>query len=762
MSAASAGTRSARRPGVLRWWGPVVAAMLLVLGVRALGFEQVFVDDLVVFPPADPQYHVRRAFQVFERFPRVMLFDPYINHPGGAPIPWPPLFDWSIGAVARLLARDARGFEVVAAWASPLCALLACVPIALVARRTSGEPGPRVAVTAVAIFAFVPLLASYGRVGYADHHAAVSMIGAWLLLCCVALVDPGLTRAQAWRWGAALVGARLALLLTWHGSLLYLGLAESGLALCFAATARRRAAIAQAAGAAATALLLLPVLAWMPTPLGGDYSAIALSRLHALAMAGVAFVLAGALALARSDRAATPVARLAALAGCSVVFVGLLALLPGVRAGIVPAIEFLGMSDGVGDMTGEQLPIFDLGGRAAKKPFALIWGWLAPLIPAASLAAWLAGRRQPQGSAGRAGAFMLAFWAAVFGALAITQRRYGNDFGPSAAVGFALAFVATGDAIAARLPGGRGRALLGAAITAGLVVTTAWPALARIHGPRARVAWRAWQGDPQVTASSRSGVAVTLTRFLLEVRALTPETSGYLDDDGVPEYGVLAHPNLGHAVQYVARRATATDPFWAYIGRENWDLTQALFSTGDEVEALALAGELRGRYLISMPQMPPGSVVQRLHDRNGTATDASPALSHFRLVAEAPAGAPALGEIFGPASARRGPPYKLFEVVPGAEVVMRCAPGSLARVSGVIGARGGPGSQWEATAQADAQGLARLRVPHATRTSPGGDAREVAAVRGRLNASCDGWTRALDVPLDAVRSGETIEVAGLR
>ena len=58
-------------------------------------------------------------------------------------------------------------------------------------------------------------------------------------------------------------------------------------------------------------------------------------------------------------------------------------------------------------------------------------------MPAAAIGAVLAGRRNPAASAARAGAWMLALWAAVFGGLAIVQRRYGNDFGPSAAVGFA-------------------------------------------------------------------------------------------------------------------------------------------------------------------------------------------------------------------------------------------------------------------------------------------------------------------------------------
>ena len=743
----------------VRWWGPVLVATLLVLFVRALGFEQVFVDDQVIFPPADPQYHVRRALQVFESFPRVMLFDPYINHPGGAPIPWPPLFDWTMGAVARLVAGDVHGFEVVVAWASPVCAVLACVPIALVARRVSSEAGPRVAVAAIAIFAFVPLLANYGRVGYADHHAAVSMIGAWLLLCCVALVDPGLTRSEARRWVAIHVIVRLALLLTWHGSLLYLGLAEGSLAVFFVVTGRRRLALAQASGAALTALFLLPVLAWMPTPLGGEYSAIALSRLHAIAMGGVAFSLAGGLLGTRRPENDNMGRRLAALAGFSLVFVVLVWIAPGPRAGLQPAIDFLTMSDGVGHVTGEQLPIFDFAGRTARKPFALIWGWLAPLIPLAALAALHAGWRAQARSAERAGAFMLAIWAAVFGAMAIMQRRYGNDFGPSAALGFALGFVAVGEMLTRGIARRRSAMLASGVVVAVLVVLTAWPAISRIHWPRAVVSWRALQGDPAVLEPPRHGIAVTLTRFLLEVRALTPETSGYFDDDGEPEYAMLAHPNLGHAVQQVARRATATDPFWAYIGPENWALTQALFETRDEDAAWDLARRLRGRYLITMPQMPRGSVVQRLHDDDGVARGEVPALEHFRLLAEAPAGAPALGEIFGESSRRRGAPYKLYEVVPGAEVVVQCQPGSLVNASVRVRSRGRRDFEWSATAVSAEDGWARLRVPYAmgrpaSRLQGGG----AAFTRGPLRVGCDGWTRAVKLSLEAVQQGASIEV----
>ncbi len=744
-------TRSKR----VLWLLPVLAAAGLVLLLRAIGFEYVFIDGDVVFPPADPQYHLRRGVQVFERFPDVLLFDTYINHPGGASIPWPPLYDVVMGAVPKLSGAGEHGFEVFAAWLSPLCALLACVPIALVARRVSGESGPRVPALAIAIFATVPLLVNYGRVGMADHHAAVSMVGAWMLLCCVAQVDPDLTRRGALRWMAAHVVVRLAMLLTWHGSLLYLGLAEGSLALFFVVTGRRSLARHQAIGAAVTAAALVPILAVMPTPLGGAWSAIALSRLHALAMVAVAVVLAVGVVATRRASLDTIPARLGVLAAAALVFVVAVLMLPGPREGLGLAFEFLTMSDDVGHLTGEQLPIFDLGGRSAMKPFALIWSWWAPLIPLAPVGVALAARRSPAGSPARAGAWMLFVWSAVFGALAIVQRRYGNDFGPSAGVAFALGFTWLGDVLAARVASGRARHRVSTALATLLVVVTAWPALARVHGPRAQGSLAAWRGDPVVIARTHWGIAVTLARFLREVRLHTPETSGFHDDDARPEYGVIAHPNLGHAIQYEARRPTATDPFWAYIGRENWALTARFIATRNEAEALALAKRLEGRYVVTMPQLPPGSVMQRLHDRDGTAAGAAPALSHFRLILEAPAGAPALGDVFDETARRPGPPYKLFEIVPGAELVFECLPDARAHARAVvrIGTRE---LVWQTSALADAEGRVRMRVPYPA--GVGVMATKAGAFAPKaLGLRCGDRRWRVAVPEKAVREGLVVE-----
>ena len=54
-------------------WLPLLVLIALVLAVRMLGFEFVWLDGETIFPPADAQYHVRRALYTFENFPSALL-----------------------------------------------------------------------------------------------------------------------------------------------------------------------------------------------------------------------------------------------------------------------------------------------------------------------------------------------------------------------------------------------------------------------------------------------------------------------------------------------------------------------------------------------------------------------------------------------------------------------------------------------------------------------------------------------------------------
>ncbi len=753
----------------------IAMALAVVIGVallaRALGFEWVFVGADVYFAPADAQYHLRRAFYGYENFPRVLLFDPYINFPGGASVPWPPLYDQLIALVSRGLFLDRAGFERVAAWSGPILGALTVIPIHGIARQLAPAG---VGVLAGLIFALLPASIGYSRVGNADHHSAVALIGACLLYCVVRLVRPGLGE---WRWHGLVVGlavGRLALLLTWHGSLLYLFAAEAILLGAGVFADDRRVLRAQSISAAGVLALLIPIRLSLPMPLGGPYSSIALSWLHVIAMLAVLAV-SGGLALLRARGVGETVQQRALVAAA--LALGLLALLfslPGPRGGLLPAIRFLTMSDGGGHVTGEQRPLFAIfGERGGLQPPELEWGWLAYAIPLTPLFALLhfralgrgelpfgrapSGESPPDSAADtRASALALVFWGGFFGTLAMAQQRYGNDFAPCASVLFALGAAQLSTRLFAGGRGERGPWLRQNVVAVVLVLVLMIPALHRVHWPRARSSWASLAGTGWPGGAARLTVAATLTRFARNVRATTPETRGYLDSSLTPEYGIIAHPTLGHAIQYEARRATATDPFWAYIGQENWDRTMRFLAARDEASALAAARELMARYVITMPGDPEDTVVGRLHDRDGSQSGNRGALEHFRLITEAPQRGKPISEIFR-VGMRGVVPYKLFEIVPGARLRLLTDRGAYVSASLRLQTNQDRRFVYRATATADDEGVAHLVLPYPTDDSPmepSLTSRAMGAYRIRVGE----LEQAFQVSEEAVTKGRTLEL----
>lgn len=727
-------------------WPGLALALALALGLRALGWEWVLVDaDTVVWAPGDAQYHFRRALYGWMRFPDVLFFDPYINYPGGAAISWPPLFDFGVSTFGRLLAGDLHAFQRLAAWTPPVVGALALLPVHALGRRIGG---PGLGVGAAALLALLPMSINYSRVGQLDHHCAVAAIGAFLLWTVARLADgdrasPGLA--------AALAAGRVAMLLTWHGSLLYLALVEGVLWLTAAVTGRRELYRLQATSALASLAVVAPLVWLFPEPLGGPWSAIALSRLHVLAVSAVVLVSAGLWGMEGRAGARSPVGRLAWTAGLGLAVLALLLVLPATQAGLDPALRFLTMRDGVGYRTGEQLPLFSLFGRATGRPVWSVWGgfgYLLPLLPFA--VAWAAPREH------RGAALVVAAWCAWFGGLALVQRRYGNDLGPAAAVGFALVLAAG----ARRLPGLKRSPRWRATAMAGVAVLLLSPVAVGQWLPRLASGWAALDRDPAAGDPALRTPAGSLTRFLEQVRAVTPETSGYFDPKQEPEYGVVAHANFGHAIQNVARRPTPTDPFWAFIGAENWHAAFGLLASDSEEEALAFARRLRARYVMSFSSADPATVEGWLHFADGLAVDRWPAARHFRLVSEGPDGGAHFADSFqvqgrGRPAGGKLAPYKLFEVVDGARIEISTVPGSEVTASLRLRTPSGRGLFYEARAVAAPDGGASLRVPYPTRNE-----RPATGVRalGPYRLRADGRSFAVAVSERQVRSGAVVPV----
>ena len=684
-----------------RWaaFGVVVAAFV----ARALPLGTVFHQGQVVFAPADAMYHVRRSFYTFENWPQVLLTDHYVNFPGGAPVPWSPLPDFLAGSLAALLVDGEAGFATVLAWWPVVIGAIGAIPVYFIAREiaTTG-----VAIGAGALYAFLPVSVMYARVGNPDHHVSAAAVGACLLLLCVKLASPGQTSSSLMRFTGGLALGRVAMLLTWHGSLLYLALLEVSLLGIALLAGRREVQAVQALSALGTLLLVAPLLATFPTPLMGVYSSIALSRLHLIAVAGAGTVAAvGWWYDARAVRPTRLAARVAVTGVAALLFAVAVLSLPGPRDGIEPAFRFLTMTDAAGAKTLEQFALFAPFGRSDPDTALNTWGLYAYGIPFAPvfLILWARLRRSPP-------TLVVAAWAAFFGALALSQLRYGNEAAASVCVGFAVG----GAQLRTLLD--RGLRLgpvpsLAAVLVLGVVLYL--PPIRNLYLPWAARAWVALEASPGTAVPPLATPGWALHQFLVGVRAVTPETSGYVSPAVEPEYGVVAQASLGHALQWVARRATPTDPFWEYIGPANWKKAFALLDARDERRAVGLAEALRARYVVASAGSAPGTLLDRLYQDDGL----RPALQRFRLVTEASSGgraleaSPALGARPGHAGLRA--PYKLFEVVQGAQLEVSAPPSSRVEVSVPVRAPTGRSFVYRLALRTPETGVAAFRVPYA-------------------------------------------------
>ncbi len=729
-----------RRPGLIAT--ALLALCVVALAARAIGYERVFLDDgSVVFAIGDAFYHARRALFSFLHFPQILFFDPCINHPDGSVVPHPPLLDWAVAGLARATGSSRAHFEVFAAWSPACLGAASLVPVCVLGWTLRGAG---VGLGAAAIYALLPITITYSRVGNVDHHAAQGLLGATLLALYALALDPRTRGRRLALVFAGLCLARAALLLVWTGSLLYLAPGEIAIVLGSAALRRRDLLGAQAWSCLATAALVAPAILLAPVPNGGPWSATELSRLHLAALAAAAAVAGGALGLETlrpSGSATTAVARALGFA----LAVGLaLLLVPGLRDGIRPAFSFLAKTDRYTSRVVEQLPLFYEQGRHSLAAGERRMGWFVYLVPFVPLA-FVAGANQ----AGRGPrALFLVAWSVLFGALALQQFRYANDYAPAGCVGFALLLARGGDWLRSR--GASVRAAHGAALLAGVVLWS--PSVPRHFVPSAQpMAWH-WRGQLAGVDRALLSIEGTQVRFAQQLAELTP---GLACDASArpPAQGILAHPAIGHVLHHVAERATPADPFGPYIGKQNYLAVLRFFESESEAEALAIAERLRTPFVLSAEEggEQPGRIVQRLHREDGSARGALAHLERFRLITEGPKGGLPMSVAFEE-GLRGTAPYKLWAVVPGALLEGPAAPGEEVWARLALESPTGRRFVFHARATGDAEGVARLRVPYPTQSSQ--PTRALGPYRVR---SVSGTWR-VRVPEQAVLAGEVIRV----
>lgn len=698
-----------------------IAFAVLGLGVRALPFVTLRDGERLRYFGNDAYYHARRALYTSLHFPDVLRVDPYLNFPhGGEPI-WPPLFDAAAGALLR--AVGAAGRPELAdrwlVWIPPLLGMATVVLVWALGRRHLGVAAGRIAAFALA---WLPAHVAYTRVGYLDHHAAVALVGAGMLLGAAELArEAGRPRARP-RVEDALalaLGAGMALaLLLWPGMLLEVALVEATLAGVWIAAARSRPARGGALRFAAAHALAFAVVA--PFALGrewrvwGEASPVVLSRFQPVVLAAGAALWAGVAASGPRARG-TRGRRLAWLAGASgVAAVLALAALGAAGEGFGQALRWLARGERFQAAVSESRPLLFAGGHFAP---GFAWEQLTGAVFALPLLAAWAGWR-PGSARSPAALAVVAGWAAVLGAITLIQTR----FFASLAAPWCLLLGWAGVELARALRRRGASPVAAASAVLALGLGLAAPALAS-HGPAFRAAWRASHGlapglDPH---EARHRLLVALAEW---IRDHTPETSGWLSAEARPEYAVLSRWTDGHVLEYVARRPTVVTNFGDDLGEENFALAEAYYAS-PEPRASAILDRLGARYVVlenrsATLEVPPDSMFARLYFFDGEAGDSSvtksdgrarpvavevPAVGRHRLVYETPP---------KPWAGTGRPAFKLYEHVAGARLAGRAAPGAPVEVRLPVETPAGRRFVFSARARAGDDGRFALRLPYAT------------------------------------------------
>lgn len=719
----------------------VAGAMLTALGVRSLLVASVFPSDgSVLLGLHDSAYHARRALYSFVNFPAILYFDSYIAYPDGARVPWAPLYDWTLGGVARLFGRSTLTFESVVAWASAFFATVTVLPVYALGRSLLG---PRVGLAAAWIFAVLPASSLLSGVGFIDHHAAVAFFATcWLWSSIVETRDERGRRVLRAALHAAIVAG---LTLVWSGSLLYIGLGEGARLLVGGILwSHRDRLLAQSAGALLAAALVAPWVLLAPEPLGGPYSSIALSWLHVLALIAIG-LLAAAMAGLEALRPEPRPGRRALRAVAITVAISLpLLAIPGLRDALVTGTGFVSGQNLWAPYNPEQQPLFSSTPESLKRSPTARFGWFAFLVPLLPLLV-ASGLRQRQR---RESTLLLLIWTSVLTVLALQQVRFAHDLAALASLVFAGTLAALRGQIARVLPT---RAASLAVFV--LTVVLLWPAFSGVHLPRARAAVREFQ-----TGIDREGRKLSPqeseTRFARSVRQATPETSGYLDDRLKPEYGLLVPPSLGHSFLYSARRAVPANNFGSYLDRGKLMDAERFYYHVDAVEAIEALERLGLRFVVTAAAAftPPIPYAQRLHRGDGYRGGDPVCGPCFRLVTEGPERGTPSPLMFARRPRRSFIPYKLFERVAGARIEIAARPGTEVHIELNLQTPLRRNFMFELSAQAGADGWARLRVPYATDVAP------PVHARGRYRIRVGDAVQYLEVSEQAVRSGAALSL----
>ena len=545
----------------------LVGGFLLRLGT----WPQVFAGGRVWLDGPDSYYHLRRAWLTLQNWPHAPQTDMLIGVPDGGPISWPPLFDLVLATAALpWKGASAATLEQLGAFLPPFLGMLEILLLYVLVRRLFD---PAAAGWAALVAAVLPGVSRYSLLGALDHDPLVESMALIALFSLAA----AMSRAKA-RWTDVfwLTLGVAALVLTWAGSILHLGLlcCVVGIVDLSALRSRRESSLAVTLGAGS----LMAVVATLPFIVQSIWSErmtatfIGVSWLHTTVLLAVA---AGGLAMAAWARPTR--LRLVLL---SAVAVSLLALVgiawPAFREGLT----FFGRGEPFLQGVMESRPLLSLFGSFDLRTPIVRLSFLPLLIPI--LLPWTLRRTGMD----RRWVFLWV-WLIYFLGIALVQSRYAH----AAALPVA--------ALAGALISGGGRAFAGklgrmaAALALALVLVPSIPAYVAVPGLEP---FRFFGRVPKVLS----------TGFFEACGFLRDEvgpSESWFDHTKPSSSSVLAPWSAGHWLIWLARQGTVTTPLGPQ-GQDAFADGIRFYLESEEDSVRQLLGRHRVRYFVATAQIP--------------------------------------------------------------------------------------------------------------------------------------------------------------
>lgn len=286
---------------------------------------------------------------------------------------------------------------------------------------------------------------------------------------------------------------------------------------------------------------------------------------------------------------------------------------------------------------------------------------------------------------------------------------------------------------------------------------------------------------------SRFDAVYAAERSLLQWLEQAPDAPPLGPQDPLSSAPVLAAWDFGHALEWVARRPSIASNFGSYIGIASFQAPARFFLTSSAEEAEGILRQREASWVLVTSRFPDvlsglckalgvplsdyleangkgeggartfsakffqsiGAQVFNLGDLDGPQGPASP-LNFLRLAHVSPVPVEVPQQLGGVTAAGR-----LWQVVRGAQLQVQATPGATLRVdisfqfrdvTGKVFLRGA----WAEEVVADAQGVARMRVPYAT------DHNHDAEVLNPTWSLGGAAPRALSIPERAVLEGATV------